>query len=547
MKTIAHSAFHFAFSGLLLVAVTACGGGYGGGEGDGGGGGGVTYTVGGMVTGLTGSGLVLQNNGGDDLEVSTTGAFTFVTGLANGAAYAVTVKTQPSSPTQNCAVSHGSGTLGAANVTNVAVACTTPATHTVSGSVHELAGSGLVLQNNGGDDLSISTSGTFTFATPVASGSAYAVTVETQPSGPAQTCSVGGGAGGNGTGTIEDANIENIRVLCGLHFAYAANAGDDTLSVYTIASFTGALAAVGTPVATGTSPYAIAGSPDRRHVYVVNQASNDIWAYSIDSMSGALTPIPGSPIATGTDPQALAFDPSGAYLYVANNGSNDLSAYAVNASTGALTPLSTATYATGTGPSAVSIDDSGKFVFVANNGGSNNISVFAISTGTGALAEVAGSPFPADGNPHSLAIAPTLGTSLYTANFDGTNSSISGFSVNSSTGALTKMNESPFALEVSNYIGIYAGYGDSLFVTTSAGVVGYFVGGTPITFPSYSAVAGVNAYSVTTDQLNSVLYVANDGAASISAYKIDDVSATLTEVPGSPFPAGTKPDFIAIL
>jgi hypothetical protein len=32
-----------------------------------------------------------------------------------------------------------------------------------------------------------------------------------------------------------------------------------------------------------------------------------------------------------------------------------------------------------------------------------------------------------------------------------------------------------------------------------------------------------------------------------SAYIIDDVSATLTEVPGSPFPAGNNPAFIAIL
>jgi 6-phosphogluconolactonase (cycloisomerase 2 family) len=57
----------------------------------------------------------------------------------------------------------------------------------------------------------------------------------------------------------------------------------------------------------------------------------------------------------------------------------------------------------------------------------------------------------------------------------------------------------------------------------------------------------MNAYSVAFDQSNSVLYVANDGAASISAYTIDDVGATLIEVPGSPFAAGNMPDFMAIL
>ena len=114
-----------------------------------------TYTVGGSVSGLSGSGLVLQNNAGGDLAVSAAGAFTFATELPTGAAYAVTVKTQPSSPPQNCVVTRGSGTVATSDVTNVAVACTT-ATFTIGGIVSDLTGSGLVLQNNGGDDLSIS-------------------------------------------------------------------------------------------------------------------------------------------------------------------------------------------------------------------------------------------------------------------------------------------------------------------------------------------------------------------------------------------------------
>ena len=84
----------------------------------------MTYTVGGVVTGLNGSGLVLQNNGGSSLPVSSLGAFTFTGALSSGAAYSVTVATQPSSPTQSCVVNNGSGTVSAANVTNVAVDCT---------------------------------------------------------------------------------------------------------------------------------------------------------------------------------------------------------------------------------------------------------------------------------------------------------------------------------------------------------------------------------------------------------------------------------------
>src|SRR5450759_2446108 len=70
-----------------------------------------SYTVRGGVRGLAGSGLVLQNNGGDDLSISASGAFTFLKAVTNGTAYAVTVKTQPSVLSQTCTVYNGSGTI----------------------------------------------------------------------------------------------------------------------------------------------------------------------------------------------------------------------------------------------------------------------------------------------------------------------------------------------------------------------------------------------------------------------------------------------------
>jgi hypothetical protein len=81
-----------------------------------------SYTVGGSVSGLSGT-VVLQDNGGDNLTVSANGTFTFATALGGGAAYNVTVKTNPSG--QVCTVSNGSGTIASANVTNVTVTCAT--------------------------------------------------------------------------------------------------------------------------------------------------------------------------------------------------------------------------------------------------------------------------------------------------------------------------------------------------------------------------------------------------------------------------------------
>ena len=81
----------------------------------------LTFTVGGTVSGLSGT-VVLQDNGADDLTVTANGAFTFATRVQFGAAYAVTVKTNPTG--QTCTVTNGTGTMGAANVTNVSVTCT---------------------------------------------------------------------------------------------------------------------------------------------------------------------------------------------------------------------------------------------------------------------------------------------------------------------------------------------------------------------------------------------------------------------------------------
>jgi hypothetical protein len=80
-----------------------------------------TYTVGGTVSGLTGT-VSLLNNGGDGLSVTADGGFTFATALADSAGYAVTIDTQPAG--QTCAVANGTGTIAGADVTLVSVTCT---------------------------------------------------------------------------------------------------------------------------------------------------------------------------------------------------------------------------------------------------------------------------------------------------------------------------------------------------------------------------------------------------------------------------------------
>ena len=80
-----------------------------------------SYTVGGTLSGISGT-AVLQDNGGDDLSLSADGPFTFGTPLADGSTYAVSVLAQPQG--QTCTVANGNGTISSANVTDVTVTCT---------------------------------------------------------------------------------------------------------------------------------------------------------------------------------------------------------------------------------------------------------------------------------------------------------------------------------------------------------------------------------------------------------------------------------------
>jgi hypothetical protein len=159
-------------------------------------------TIGGTVTGLSGS-VTLVNDGRDAQVVSADGTFTFPTRQGESSPYAVAVLTQPAG--QTCTVTNGSGTVGTANVVNVSVRCVAN-TITLGGTVSGLSGT-VVLQHAGGEALSIASNGDFAFPTPVAEGSAYAVSVKTQPVG--GTCTVA-----QGSGIVGTSSVTSIMVTC---------------------------------------------------------------------------------------------------------------------------------------------------------------------------------------------------------------------------------------------------------------------------------------------------------------------------------------------
>jgi hypothetical protein len=139
-----------------------------------------TFTISVNVTGLGGTGLVLTNNGGNDLAIGGNGAATFTTALQAGQSYSVAVKSQPTGPKQTCAVSGGTGTVVAGPISSIIVNCATDM-FMIGGTVNGLRGTGFILQNNAGDDLVINSTGQFAFATTIVDGGAYAVAVLANP------------------------------------------------------------------------------------------------------------------------------------------------------------------------------------------------------------------------------------------------------------------------------------------------------------------------------------------------------------------------------
>jgi 6-phosphogluconolactonase len=428
-----------------------------------------------------------------------------------------------------------------------------PATYTVGGTVSGLVGSGLTLQiddpggrghpgHNVGPPVPITSNGPFTLggAYPATYSGGDRVEVTQQPSSPTQRCVVG-----NAAINTQNSNDTSVTVSCA-EYSYVTNAADNTVSAYTLDATTGALAVVGTPIATGASPHAIVGTSGKSFVFVANEGSNDVSAFTVNPTTGALTAVPGSPFAAGTNPEAMTVIESlngPEYLIVANAVSDNFLIYDIDA-TGALAHRSVPAtpYATGKGPTSIAIrPGGGLFIYVANHGGSNDISAF-----NDGLNPVPGSPFPAGGNPISLAFG-AGGMFLYTANPDATHPSISGFTIDPFTGALAPLSGSPFPLPVSHYIATDQ-TGAYLYVTSGANVVGYGIDATTgalTPLPGFPVAAGAGAYSITIDPTNQFLYVTNDGAANVSAFTLDASTGALTPVAGSPFPAGNHPESIA--
>jgi 6-phosphogluconolactonase (cycloisomerase 2 family) len=510
------------------------------------------FTVGGSISGLTSSGLVLHDNGGDALTVPANAkSFVFTTSIASGAAYAVSVATQPSNPAETCTVTSGSGSVGTDNVTTVSIACsagggTGTTKYTVGGTVSGLTSTGLILTDNLGDHLPVTAGATsFTLPTSFAGGSAYTVSVSTQPSNPAQVCTVA-----NGSGTVGSANVATVAITCaaptykiggsisGLTsggLVLQDNAGDNLTVPANATTFTFA-----TGLKTGAA-YAAT---------ILTQPSAPAEVCTVTNGTGTVA---SAPITSITVKCARV----GQFVLVANStggasNNGDVSVFSINSTTGVLTAVAGSPFLLGAGdsdPSGIAVDQNGH-AYVTNTG-SSDVSFFDIGS-NGVLSYQ--SDFSTSGTV-GISIAASANGYLYTAGSSTastTSGSVSGFTIASSTGALTVTPNVPYSAG-NPLIGIAIDPAAQLVFTTQAShdfITAYVINSdgslTGANGDPLSTGLGGNPYGVVTSPLGTsaggFVYVANPAAGSVSGYSYVTANAPPTASGNllTPVPGGTQ-------
>jgi 6-phosphogluconolactonase (cycloisomerase 2 family) len=431
---------------------------------------GSAYTVGGTVAGLSGPGLVLEINGGQALPVSTNGAVTFPVPLANGSQYAVSVQSQPSTYREICTVSDGSGVVTGANVSNVAINCST-----FVGFLYETVGNQILSYG-----ISPGTGAPVLFGVPVAAADVAVGATDrttamvTSPDGaflyvsnilsagliidPTVSSSIsiysvdaGSGALTPTGSVVISGGIQPYGMSMsssGFLFVYGSviqgtppnQSQSWTLTTYSVDASTGALTPSGTTL-TFDSEINFVTTADGKRLYLMAGDLNPldapgpvtVTAYTIAPATGALTPGPTLSLTSGSSSSSLdstmAIDPLGRYLYlvtsVATNPIEMLPAstvvtYAIDPSSGALSALATGT-PVASNAGALVADPSGRYLYMLDslnfNASWDGVMALAVDQGSGAVTPI-GSQLAVSGQPGSVLCDPS-GQFVYVGNGDG--------------------------------------------------------------------------------------------------------------------------------
>ncbi len=306
-----------------------------------------TFPVGGAVIGLaSGQSVTLLDNGTDALTVTGNGGFTFATPIAYGGSYAVTVSSQPAG--QTCSVANASQTDVTSAVNDVTVTCTSSA-YSIGGMVSGLNSSGSVtLLDNGSDALTVSANGSFTFATAVATGNGYDVSVAREPTG--ETCTVS-----NGSGTVAASNVTTVSVSCS-----ASSSSGPSSGTYTVGGTVSGLSAGATLVLrNGSDGDTVAVTSSGVFAFPTAEASGASYSVSVEEeSSGVSCTVSGADGLVGT-----ANVTSISVSCASGSGSGSSSTYTVGGTVSGLPTGVTLVLRNSLDGDTVAVSSSGAFAF----------------------------------------------------------------------------------------------------------------------------------------------------------------------------------------
>ncbi len=234
-------------------------------------------------------------------------------------------------------------------------------------------------------------------------------------------------SGTSGSSPLGIAATSNGRYL------YAAEYDSNIVEGFAITS-TGRLRSIGTAPA-GSNPLSVVATPSGKFLYIGNASSSNISGYKLNAQTGGLNELPGSPFPSGYYPSELAVDAHSRFLFAANNTS--VSQFSINEQTGALTLIGN--FPSGSSETWVALDKSGKFVYAANNSPTGDLYGYEIS-GEG-LQLLSGFPIITNIS-QRWAASDAEADFVYIAQNNG-QGEIAGYSVDSATGALTAVPDSP--------------------------------------------------------------------------------------------------------
>jgi 6-phosphogluconolactonase len=307
---------------------------------------------------------------------------------------------------------------------------------------------------------------------------------------------------------------------------------------------TGALTKIGTAKVSG-NPYYVAINSSGSFVYILNYGQETISAFSVNQTSGVLTEITGSPFAAGEGfPVSEVVSPDGKLLFVATQPSSNptlgsTAVFSINSTTGALTPVTGSPFSTPGGGNGIVVDPTSKFLYFAGN----NLSAYSIDATTGALTGITGSPYALSVVANNLKVDPT-GKFLYVSMGNGSVAGVITYSINSSTGALKQIGTDGAALDQVNALAIATGskavvYTPKFAYATNQGsktisewTINDATGA--LTAIAGSPLADINGPQfIATSPSGAFVYTGNSNN-SISEYKVNATTGALTPVSGSP-------------